>query len=78
MVTKNIYTVIALKIENGCICSYHLKEDDNQYWWVVSRFRKIIAEMLLPRINELEKMVNFLSKKVVELEHRPMSYGHFR
>lgn len=44
----------------------------------ICRFRKIIAEMLLPRINELEKMVNSLSKKVVELEHRPVSYVHFR
>ena len=66
LVTKNIYTVVALKIEDGCICSYHLKEDDNQYWWVVSRFRKD-AETLLQRINELEKMINSLSKKVVEL-----------
>lgn len=82
LVTKNIYTVAALKIEDGCVCGYHLKEDDNQYWWIASRFRKITAEMLLLRINELEKMVNSLSKKVAELEHRPVSvnwsYGNFR
>ena len=75
-----------LKIEDGCVCGYHLKEDDNQYWWAASRFRKITvgkdAEMLLSRINELEKMVNYLSKRVAELEHRPVSvnwsYGNFR
>ena len=86
LVTKNIYTVAALKIEDGRVCGYHLKEDDNQYWWVASRFRKIVvgegAEVLLSRINELEKMVNSLSKKVAELEHRPVSvnwsYGNFR
>ena len=86
LVTKNIYTVAALKIEDGRVCSYHLKEDDNQYWWVTSRFRKILAgesaEILLSRINELEKMVNYLSKKVTDLEHRPVSvnwsYGNFR
>lgn len=32
LVTKNIYTVAALKIEDGHVCGYHLKEDDNQYW----------------------------------------------
>ena len=82
LVTKNIYTVAALKIEDGRVCGYHLKEDDNQYWWVASRFRKIIvredAEMLLSRISELEKMVNNLSKKVVELEHRPVSVHWYR
>ncbi len=84
IVTKNIYTVSALKIEDDCVCGYHLEENDNQYWWVASRFKEIKsgdAEMAY-EIVKLKNKIFELESRIKTLENAPRSvcwsYGSFK